>query len=186
MFKDNLKKLREDAKLTQEELAQKLYVSRSAVAKWEQGRGIPKEETIEDIAKVFAIPVDSFYGNNEPQKVIEKIERKSRKNLAVVIAVAIIILTLILIFVRNKNDLNVEYDKFYSEKTLKSYGLEYLRPITLNSEGSVNYNDAYYVNIKGYDVFYEYINYLLRFLQESPEIEYYGFEIEKPIEGVAS
>ena len=50
MFKDELKRLRLENNLTQEELAEKLYVSRSAVAKWDQGRDIPREDTLTDIA----------------------------------------------------------------------------------------------------------------------------------------
>lgn len=181
MFKDNLKRLREEAKYTQEELAEKLFVSRSAVAKWEQGRGIPREETIEDIARIFNVPVSSFYGNNEPQKVIEKIEKKNKNVLFVTILVSIFILAFVIILTSTKKDYKIEYDKFFSEKTLKDYGLEYLRPITLNTKGSVNWNDNYYVNIASYDVFEEYVRYLFNYFKENPNIYYFGFGVERPL-----
>jgi transcriptional regulator with XRE-family HTH domain len=183
MFKDNLKRLREEAKYTQEELARKLFVSRSAVAKWEQGRGIPKEETIEDIAKIFNVPISSFYGENEPQKVIEKIEKKSRLNLLITIVVSILIIVLSIVIYNNKYKYKIEYDKFFSEKTLKEFGLEYLRPITLNLKGSININDSYRVDIDSYAVFEEYVNYLFNYFKDNPNIAYYGFEVTKPIEG---
>ena len=47
MFQDKLKKLRMQANLTQAELAKHIFVSRSAVAKWEQGRGLPTVDSLE-------------------------------------------------------------------------------------------------------------------------------------------
>ena len=41
MFQDKLKELREKANMSQQTLADKLFVSRSAVAKWENGNGVP-------------------------------------------------------------------------------------------------------------------------------------------------
>ena len=55
MFKDKLKELRKHRNLTQEELAKELYVTRSAVAKWEQGRGLPEEETLHRLCDLFQI-----------------------------------------------------------------------------------------------------------------------------------
>ena len=46
MFKDKLKKLRMSMGLTQQQLVDKLYISRSLIAKWEQGRSVPKSELI--------------------------------------------------------------------------------------------------------------------------------------------
>ena len=55
MFKDKLKDLREKENLSQQELADKLFVSRSAVAKWENGKGLPSDVNIESICKFFDI-----------------------------------------------------------------------------------------------------------------------------------
>ena len=46
MFKDKLKELREKEGLSQQGLADKLFVSRSAIAKWENGNGIPSDEIL--------------------------------------------------------------------------------------------------------------------------------------------
>ena len=43
---EKLKKLRTDSGLTQEELAEKLFVSRTAISKWESNRGYPNIETL--------------------------------------------------------------------------------------------------------------------------------------------
>ena len=52
MFKDKLKELREKEGLSQQELADKLFVSRSAVAKWENGNGIPSDVNLDAICEL--------------------------------------------------------------------------------------------------------------------------------------
>ncbi len=52
-----IKKLREKQKLTQEDLASKLYVSSKAVSKWETGQGFPDISLIEPLAEVLGISV---------------------------------------------------------------------------------------------------------------------------------
>ena len=49
-FNEKLQKLRTSEHLTQEELAEKLYVSRTAISKWESGRGYPSIESLKAIA----------------------------------------------------------------------------------------------------------------------------------------
>ena len=57
-FNEKLQELRKQRGLTQEELAQALYVSRTAISKWESGRGYPNIESLNTIAKFFAITID--------------------------------------------------------------------------------------------------------------------------------
>ena len=54
---DVIRKLRESKGLTQEELAEKIYVSGKAVSKWETGRGYPDISLLEPLAKVLDISV---------------------------------------------------------------------------------------------------------------------------------
>ena len=55
MFKDKLKELREQEGMSQYELADKLFVSRSAIAKWESGNGIPSDVNLEAICEFFGV-----------------------------------------------------------------------------------------------------------------------------------
>ncbi len=55
MFKDNLKKLREKNNISQYQLAEEIYISRSAIAKWENGLGMPGEESIKVLCEYFKI-----------------------------------------------------------------------------------------------------------------------------------
>lgn len=65
MFKDNLIHLRKVQNLTQEEVAEKLGVSRQAVAKWECGETVPDIEKCRLLAELFYVSLDSLV-NYEP------------------------------------------------------------------------------------------------------------------------
>ena len=54
---DVIRKLRENKKLTQEELAEKIFVSGKAVSKWETGRGYPDVTLLEPLARALDISV---------------------------------------------------------------------------------------------------------------------------------
>ena len=70
-FKENLKQLRIQKGLTQAQLAEKLFVSRSTVAKWENGLGLPNPESMALLEKLFDISVSEL-ATKEPEKVIVK------------------------------------------------------------------------------------------------------------------
>ena len=52
-FKEKLQELRKQKGITQEDLAEALYVSRTAISKWESGRGYPNIESLKAISKFF-------------------------------------------------------------------------------------------------------------------------------------
>lgn len=82
MFKDKLKENRTKLNLSQDELAQKIFVSRSAVAKWEQGRGIPEDESLNRLASLFGIASDLLLTKEDMKEEVVQSERnldKSRK-----------------------------------------------------------------------------------------------------------
>lgn len=54
-FKDRLKELRKQRDITQETLGRAIHVSRSAIAKWEAGLGIPSEDSIEALCAYFEV-----------------------------------------------------------------------------------------------------------------------------------
>ena len=75
MFKDKLKHLRESAGLTQKELAEKIYVSRSAINKWELGNGIPSDVNLDAICKLFNVSEECLLDRNDLKIIAEKIEK---------------------------------------------------------------------------------------------------------------
>lgn len=64
-FHEKLQELRKNRGLTQEELAEALYVSRTAISKWESGRGMPSIESLKAISKFFAVTLDDLLSGEE-------------------------------------------------------------------------------------------------------------------------
>lgn len=65
MFKDNLIQLRKYKQLTQEDLAEKVGVTRQAIAKWESGETMPDLERSRMLAEIFEVSLDDL-ANYEP------------------------------------------------------------------------------------------------------------------------
>lgn len=64
-FNEKLKECRKQAGFSQEELAEKLCVSRQAVTKWESGRGMANIESLQCIAKLFNVSIDYLLEDGE-------------------------------------------------------------------------------------------------------------------------
>ena len=64
-FAEKLKSLRKQASMSQEQLAEKLGVSRQAVTKWETDTGIPDLENIKSISSLFDISIDELLSNEK-------------------------------------------------------------------------------------------------------------------------
>ena len=79
-FNEKLQELRKQKGLTQEELAEKLYVSRTAISKWESGRGYPNIESLKAIAKLFSVTVDELLSTDEVLTIAkEEGEQRERR-----------------------------------------------------------------------------------------------------------
>ena len=64
-FHEKLQELRKSRGLTQEEVAEILFVSRTAVSKWESGRGMPSIESLKAISKFFTVTLDDLLSSEE-------------------------------------------------------------------------------------------------------------------------
>ena len=71
-FNVKLQELRKQKGLTQEELAEMLFVSRTAVSKWESGRGMPNIDSLKAIAKFFSVTIDELLSCEEVLTIAEK------------------------------------------------------------------------------------------------------------------
>ena len=64
-FNEKLQELRKSRSMTQEELAETLYVSRTAISKWEQGRGYPSLDSLKEISRFFSVSIDDLICSEE-------------------------------------------------------------------------------------------------------------------------
>ena len=80
-FHEKLQELRKQRGLTQEELAEHLYVSRTAVSKWESGRGYPNIESLKAIGKFFSVSVDDLLSSDQVLDLAEADHREREGHL---------------------------------------------------------------------------------------------------------
>ena len=80
-FNAKLQELRKKKGLTQEELAEALYVSRTAISKWESGRGYPSIDSLREIAKYFSVTIDELLSTDEVLTIAEKDNKQKEKHL---------------------------------------------------------------------------------------------------------
>lgn len=76
-FKDNLKRIRKENNLSQEDLAEKLNVSRQSVSKWESGLAYPEMDKVLQLCKLFNLNIDELLNQNIKK---EEKDKKSKIN----------------------------------------------------------------------------------------------------------
>ena len=80
-FHEKLQALRKQKGLTQDELAQILYVSRAAVSKWDSGRGYPSIDSLKQISTYFSITLDDLLSSEEVLTIAEENHKNSTTHL---------------------------------------------------------------------------------------------------------
>lgn len=80
-FQEKLQQLRKQKGLTQEELAEALYVSRTAISKWESGRGYPSIDSLKAIAKFFSVTVDDLLSGEQVLTIAQEEQTRQQMGL---------------------------------------------------------------------------------------------------------
>lgn len=96
-FNEKLQDLRKNKGLTQEELAEALYVSRTAISKWESGRGYPSIDSLKDISKFFSVSIDDLLSGEKLLSLAEKENKSNIKNMCDLLFGIVDLFSLILI-----------------------------------------------------------------------------------------
>ena len=81
---EKLQELRRRRGLTQEELAQALYVSRTAISKWESGRGYPGIDSLKAIAAFFAVSIDDLLSGDALLTIAQEEGKRREKRMRTV------------------------------------------------------------------------------------------------------
>lgn len=77
---EKLQELRKRRALTQEELAAALYVSRTAISKWESGRGYPNIDSLKAISRFFGVTIDDLLSGEELLSLAEEAQQQQAAN----------------------------------------------------------------------------------------------------------
>ena len=125
-FSEKIKKIRVDNNLTQEEMANKLFVSRSLIAKWEQDRGIPSIDMLNTIAATFGLTINDLISEDEIKLITIKnnqevqTNKKSLKLSIIIGVVSILVLLVTIIFIIIKINLNNDIKPVFIELGLQT------------------------------------------------------------------
>lgn len=139
-LKEKLKKARDERNISQQALADAIFVSRSAVAKWESGLGIPCDESMEALEKYFEVEKNYFL-TDKPDEVIVCKNIKMRKELTILGTLAsVLLVTLSVLLVISV--------------MCKSYGL------TSKMAAGKVFADNPYIHTDDYDIYYGTMNVL--------------------------
>ena len=69
-FSERIKELRSEKGISQAKLAADIHISRSAVAKWENGLGLPNDESLKLLADYFGITTDELIPNKSNEEIL--------------------------------------------------------------------------------------------------------------------
>ena len=98
-FSEKLQELRKSRSMTQEELAKALFVSRTAISKWESGRGYPSIDSLKEISRFFSVTIDDLICSDEMITVAENDKKEFVSKYVSLICSVMDILLAILLFI---------------------------------------------------------------------------------------
>ena len=98
-FNEKLQELRKSRSLTQEELAEALFVSRTAISRWESGRGYPSIDSLKEISRYFSVTIDDLICSDEMISVAENEKREFADKYVSLICSVMDILPIMLLFI---------------------------------------------------------------------------------------
>lgn len=98
-FGEKLQTLRKNKGMTQEELAEALFVSRTAVSKWESGKGYPNIGSLKDISRFFSVTVDELICSEEILSAAEREQKAFVGKTVSLLCGALDVLPALLLFV---------------------------------------------------------------------------------------
>ena len=91
----NIAKLRNNAKLTQAELAEKLLYSDKSVSKWERAESVPDIYVLNSIAEMFGVTVDYLLQEHKPEEKIvtkDEVKNKNRRMITYITLLGVLLL----------------------------------------------------------------------------------------------
>lgn len=176
-FKDKIKELREEKGISQQAVADSIYVSRSAVAKWENGLGLPSKESLRLLSEFYNIEEKDLLKEQIYEKeLVSKNIKINRMKLSIFLSCGIIgalILSMVILGFTNKgagnnhllynsipvvtiNNEEITYSEIGSEYKIDSkgdlrrydYAMDFPGIEAYESMNLVDVNDTYQINVE--------------------------------------
>lgn len=79
MFHENLKKIRQQNKMSQEEAADRLHVARQTLSKWERGLSVPDADMLIQLSEILQVSVSVLLGSKEEKEETHDVDIISKK-----------------------------------------------------------------------------------------------------------
>ena len=95
---DNIFKLRKDCKLSQEQLAEKVDVTRQTISNWELGETSPNPEQLKLLSKALNVSIDELLNNDIKQVLVEKVNNTEKHTEIIIKILKILIIIFIVGF----------------------------------------------------------------------------------------
>ena len=146
-FHEKLQQLRKQKNLTQEELAELLFVSRTAVSKWESGRGLPSIDSLKAISKVFGVSIDNLLSGDEIIQAAEDEKKENAINLRTILYGLFDVMSLIFFFIPLFSKRDGDFIKMIS---------------LISSQAEINYIFVAHIVILGITVLYGIVEITLQ------------------------
>ena len=107
-FAEKLKELRKEKGISQAKLAEEIFVSRSAVAKWENGLGLPNDDSLKLLAEYFEINESELLVNKENEQIIvsknQTIEDQQKVIIGLIVVFGVSLILLGYFFIESLRD----------------------------------------------------------------------------------
>lgn len=156
-FNEKLRQLRKENEMTQEQLAEKLFVSRTAISKWESGKGYPNLESLKSISTLFSISIDDLLSGEE---LISLAAGENRVNMSKVFSLVygiLDIMTLAFLFLplysRQDSDMIRTVNLFANpDANAITWTIYILLPVLMALMGAAQITTQYFSNEKWYRI----------------------------------
>ena len=149
-FKDKLKSLRAEKKISQQALADAIFISRSAVAKWESGLGLPSEDSMTALCNYFGVTADYFSTEQAEDLIVNKNKtiRRLWCGLAALAAALLIVIPLLLIF-GSRSESPAKVYTYTGESRFPDTDLDKFT-IAINNDGTFTYYETLFSSHLGF------------------------------------
>jgi len=156
-FNEKLQQLRKEKGLTQEQLAEMLFISRTAISKWESGKGYPNIESLKSISKLFAVSIDDLLSSEEVIALAASENRTNINKILCLVYGTLDFMTLSFFFlplyIRHDSDLIRTVSLFANpDVSTITWTIYLVLPILMAIMGIVQIIAQYFLNEKWYSI----------------------------------